>query len=120
MLLGSRVKTNVFKPWDQIAVDRKGHRGGSAPNLIHSLDAALLHITYADCPLPFTLIHDCILMRSCDLDPINTKIREVFVEMYSQPILEDWARQLGVSFVPEVMINTLDIRDALDSTYLFC
>lgn len=119
-LLGSRVQTHVFKPWDELSVDRSGHRGGSAPNLIHSLDAALLHLTYADCELPFTLIHDCILMRSCDLDWANTRIREVFVEMYSQPILEDWARQLGVDFDPEVMINTLDIRDALQSTYLFC
>lgn len=119
-LLGSRVQTSVFRPWDELAIDRKAHRGGSAPNLVHSMDSALLHITYADCELPFTLIHDCILMRSCDLDWANTRIREVFVEMYSQPILEDWARQLGVSFDPEVMINTLDIRDALDSTYLFC
>jgi DNA-directed RNA polymerase len=119
-LLGSRVQTHVFKSWDELSVDRKAHRGGSAPNLIHSLDAALLHLTYANCDLPFTLIHDCILMRSCDLDWANTRIREVFVEMYSQPILEDWARQLGVDFDHEVMINTLDIQAALDSTYLFC
>ena len=119
-LLGSRVQTHVFKPWDELSVDRKAHRGGSAPNLIHSLDAALLHLTYADCDLPFTLIHDCILMRSCDLDWANTRIREVFVGMYSQPILEDWAHQLGVDFDHEVMINTLDIQSAIQSTYLFC
>jgi DNA-directed RNA polymerase len=119
-LLGSRVQARVFKPWADLAIDRQGHRGGSAPNLIHSLDAALLHLTYADCDLPFTLIHDCILMRSCDLDCANTKIRKVFVEMYSQPILQDWSAQLGVPFDTEVMINTLDIQDALDSTYLFC
>ena len=119
-LLGSRVQARVFKPWNELSVDRSGHRGGSAPNLIHSLDAALLHLTYANCQLPFTLIHDCILMRSCDLDWANTKIREAFVEMYSQPILQDWAQQLGVDFDPEVMINTLNIEDALNSTYLFC
>jgi DNA-directed RNA polymerase len=119
-LLGSRIQARVFKPWSELMVDRSGHRGGSAPNLIHSLDAALLHLTYADCPLPFTLIHDCILMRSCDLDWANTRIREVFVEMYSQPILQNWAQQLGVDFDDEVMINTLNIEDALESTYLFC
>lgn len=119
-LLGSRVQTNVFRPWEDLAVDRKGHRGGSAPNLIHSLDAALLHLTYADCGLPFLLIHDCVLMRSCDLNWANTRIREVFVEMYSQPILEDWASQLGVAFDPDIMINTLDIKEAINSTYLFC
>jgi DNA-directed RNA polymerase len=119
-LMGSRVQTSVCKPWEELEVNRKGHRGGSAPNLIHSLDAALLHLTYAECDRPFTLIHDCVLMRSCDLSWINTQLRQVFVEMYSQPILEDWANQLGVGFDPDVMINTLDIKDAINSTYLFC
>jgi DNA-directed RNA polymerase len=119
-LLGSRIQSHVYKPWEELALDRSGHRGGSAPNLIHSLDAALLHLTYADCDKPFTLIHDCILMRSCDLDWANTSIREVFVDMYSQPILRDWASQLDVEFDESVMINTLDIKSALNSTYLFC
>ena len=119
-LLGSRVVTNVYKPWDELRLDRSGHRGGSAPNLIHSLDGALLHITFAKCHKPFTLIHDCLLMRSCDIHEANTRIRKVFVEMYSQPILRDWANQLSVDFDEDVMINTLDIRDALNSTYLFC
>ena len=119
-LLGSRVVTHVFKPWDQLSVDRAAHKGGSAPNLIHSLDAALLHLTFADCHKPFTLIHDCLLMRSCDLNWANTRIREVFVEMYSQPILRDWAAQLDVEFDDSVMINSLDIQEATNSTYLFC
>jgi DNA-directed RNA polymerase len=119
-LLGSRVVTNVYRPWDQLEVDRSSHRGGSAPNLVHSLDAALLHLTFARCDKPFTLIHDCILMRSCDLPWANVKLREVFVDMYSKPILRDWASQLNVDFDESVMINTLDIKDALNSTYLFC
>jgi DNA-directed RNA polymerase len=119
-LLGSRVVTMVVKPWEELKVDRASHRGGSAPNLIHSLDAALLHITFAECDKPFTLIHDCLLMRSCDLNWANTSIREVFVDMYSAPILRDWADQLGVAFDEDVMINTLDIKGALNSTYLFC
>lgn len=119
-LLGSRVRADVYKPWYDLKVDRKAHRGGSAPNLIHSLDAALLHLTFADCDKPFTLIHDCLLMRSCDLNWANTHIRKVFVDMYSKPVLKDWATQLSVEFDESVMINTLDIRDALQSTYLFC
>lgn len=119
-LLGSRLCSSVHKPWSELPVDRKAHRGGSAPNLIHSLDAALLHLTFADCNRPFTLIHDCLLMRSCDMDWANTAIRQEFVWMYSRPILQDWAQQLGVEFDPEVMINTLDITASLHSPYLFC
>ena len=119
-LLGSRVVTSVHKPWNELAIDRSGHRGGSAPNLIHSLDAALLHITFAKSDKPFTLIHDCLLMRSCDMDWANSHIRDVFVDMYSKPILRDWASQLGVDFDDSVLIGTLNIREATNSTYFFC
>jgi DNA-directed RNA polymerase len=119
-LLGSRVVTHVHKPWHELAIDRAGHRGGSAPNLVHSLDSALLHLTFAESDKPFTLIHDCLLMRSCDMEWANTRIREVFVDMYSKPILRDWAAQLNVDFDESVMIGTLDIKEAINSTYFFC
>jgi DNA-directed RNA polymerase len=119
-LLGSRVVTNVHKPWNKLAIDRSGHRGGSAPNLVHSLDSALLHLTFAKSDKPFTLIHDCLLMRSCDMDWANSHIRDVFVDMYSKPILRDWASQLGVDFDDSVLIGTLNIREATNSTYFFC
>jgi DNA-directed RNA polymerase len=119
-LLGSRVVTHVHKPWHELSIDRAGHRGGSAPNLVHSLDSALLHLTFAESDKPFTLIHDCLLMRSCDMEWANTRIREVFVDMYSKPILRDWAAQLNVDFDESVMIGTLDIKEAINSTYFFC
>lgn len=119
-LLGCRVVTSVAKPWAEQEVDRQRHRGSSAPNLIHSLDASLLHLAFADFQLPFTLIHDCILLRSCDMDWVNTRIRQVFVEMYSQPILRNWANELGVQFDESVMLGTLDINEANSSPYLFC
>jgi DNA-directed RNA polymerase len=119
-LLGSRVVTHVHKPWHELSIDRAGHRGGSAPNLVHSLDSALLHLTFAESDKPFTLIHDCLLMRSCDMEWANTRIRKVFVDMYSKPILRDWAAQLNVDFDESVMIGTLDIKEAINSTYFFC
>jgi DNA-directed RNA polymerase len=117
-LLGSRVYSVIQSPTDE--PDLQHHKGASAPNLIHSLDAALLHLTFAECDKPFTLIHDCLLMRACDLDWANTRIRRVFVDMYSKPILKDWSTQLGATFDEGMMINTLDIKDSLNSTYLFC
>ena len=117
-LLGSRIYSVLQSPTDE--PDVKHHRGASAPNLIHSLDAALLHLAFAECHKPFTLIHDCLLMRACDLDWANVHIRKVFVEMYSQPILKRWAEQINATFDESIMVNTLDIRDALNSTYLFC
>ena len=102
------------------APDLNHHRGAAAPNLIHSLDSSLLHLTFCDEEAPFTLIHDCLLMRSCDMDRISGKIRKTFAQMYSKPVLRDWAGQLGVPFDESVMVNTLDIQESLDSPYLFC
>lgn len=117
-LLGSRVQTNLVTPTAE--PDVRHHRGASAPNLIHSLDAALLHLTFADYTRPFTLIHDCLLVRSCDLDQVSLDIREQFVRMYQQPVLRDWAAQLQVDFDESVIIGNLDITQSLNSPYLFC
>jgi DNA-directed RNA polymerase len=84
------------------------------------LDAALLHLVFAEWSNPFTVIHDCVLGRSCDMDDMGRAIRDKFVEIYSQPVLKDWATQLGVDFDEDVMLNTLDINDVQQSAYFFC
>jgi DNA-directed RNA polymerase len=87
---------------------------------VHSLDAALLHLVFAEWQRPFTVIHDCVLGRSCDMEDLAEAIRDKFVEIYSQPVLRNWAEQLGVEFDESVMINTLDINDVQGSSYFFC
>ena len=58
--------------------------------------------------------------RSCDMDEMGEAIRDKFVEIYSQPVLKNWAEQLGIAFDEDVMINTLDINDVQNSSYFFC
>jgi DNA-directed RNA polymerase len=117
-LLGSRILTNLRVELNE--PDVAHHKGASAPNLIHSLDASLLHLVFAKESKPFSVIHDCILMRSCDMDYINQRIRDVFVDIYSKPVLKDWAAQIGAPFDESVMINTLDINESRNSPHLFC
>jgi hypothetical protein len=40
--------------------------------------------------------------------------------MYSKPVLQDWANQMGATLPEDVIIGDLNIEDALESTYLFC
>lgn len=117
-LLGSRVETSLRVPMPE--PDVAHHKGASAPNLIHSLDASLLHLVFHKETRPFTVVHDCVLMRSCDMDEINADIRHVFVDLYDRALLRDWASQVGAPFDDSVMINTLDIQDARHSPHLFC
>jgi len=51
---------------------------------------------------------------------MGVAIRDKFVEIYSQPVLKNWAEQLGIEFDEGVMINTLDINDVQNSSYFFC
>lgn len=119
-LLGQRILTSLLKEWEQRTIDLQKAKTAASPNLIHSLDAALLHLVFAEWDSPFTVIHDCVLGRSCDMDSMGSAIRDKFVEIYSQPVLKNWSRQLGVDFDESVMLNTLDINDVQQSSYFFC
>jgi len=119
-LLGQRLCIKLLKEWEQRQIDLIKTKTAASPNLIHSLDAALLHLVFANWEWPFTVIHDCVLGRSCDMDDMGSAIRDKFVELYSQPVLQQWAEQLGVDFDESVMLNTLDINDVQQSSYFFC
>ena len=119
-LLGQRVQTWLNKEWEERQIDLNKARTAASPNLIHSLDASLLHLVFANWEYPFTVIHDCVLGRSCDMDQMGKQIRDKFVEIYSQPVLQQWAESLGVEFDETVMQNTLNINDVQESSYFFC
>jgi DNA-directed RNA polymerase len=119
-LLGEQIASYLLKDWEERQIDLQKAKTAASPNLIHSLDAALLHLVFAEWNRPFTVIHDCVLGRSCDMDDMGSAIRDKFVEIYSQPVLKDWSRQLGVDFDESVMLNTLDINDVQQSSYFFC
>lgn len=121
------IKTTLMGSVQQIRVadgfagpDRQRHKGAIAPNLVHSLDASLLHLMFYEYDKPFTVIHDCILGRSCDMDEMMEGIRLHHAEIYKGKPLEDWAEQQGVE-IPEGLIkDTLDLDLVNESPYFFC
>jgi DNA-directed RNA polymerase len=100
--------------------DVNGHRSSTAPNLIHSLDASLLHLAFLKFNAPFTVIHDSVLCRATDMGELNRVVRETFYEIFttSNP-LEDFANAIGAETDPPI-IGDLDLESVLDSTYFFC
>ena len=119
-LLGTRLQSSVAKDDSDLKPSPRQAKKGSAPNLVHSFDAALIHLTFQRYDKPFTVIHDCVLGRSCDMDEIAAAIREQFVAIYTQPVLERWADEIGVDFDHSIMVNTLDINQVTASSYFFC
>jgi len=115
---GTRIKCLVGDGF--LGPDRSHHRSALAPNVVHSFDASLLHLTFAFYEQPFTVIHDCVLGRSCDMEQMAADIRMHFAEMYKAPVMQDWADQVGVVMPDDLIKNTLDIESVNQSTYFFC
>ncbi len=115
---GVRIKCMVGDGY--LGPDRPHHRSALAPNVVHSLDSSLLHLSFAFYEQPFTLIHDCVLGRSCDMEEMGSLIRLHFAEMYKAPVMQDWADQVGVGMPDDLIKNTLDIESVNQSPYFFC
>jgi DNA-directed RNA polymerase len=112
------IKSSVYKGPGPVDVDK--HKSCTAPNLVHSADASLLHFTFSEWDKPFTVIHDCALGRSCDMDEMGRMIRLHFAEMYKGNVLQDWANQVGATLPPDLIKGDLDIDLVNASTYFFC
>ena len=48
--------------------------------------------------IAFTAVHDSYWTHARDVDVMNDALRQCFVDLYSQPILEDLRDNLQVSF----------------------
>jgi DNA-directed RNA polymerase len=115
---GARVNCQVADGFTN-EPDRAHHKSALAPNAVHSMDAALIHLTFAFWEQPFTVIHDCVMGRSCDMTQMASEIRLHFAEMYKADVLADWADQVGVELPPGLVKNTLDIESVNRSLYFF-
>ena len=100
--------------------DVKKHRSSGAPNLIHSLDASLLHLAFKRFDAPFSVIHDSVLCRSTDMALLSTLVRETYMYLFAEnDFLTDFANQIGATEAPPI-IGTLKPESVINSTYFFC
>jgi len=101
-------------------VDRARHKAATAPNLIHSLDASLLHLSVQRFDSPIALIHDSVLCRATDMSILSSLVRETYMELFAeQDYLTDFASQIGAESEPPI-IGDLEPSTVIDSTYFFC
>ena len=59
---------------DSDKVDLNHHKNATAPNLIHSLDASLLHLSALRFDAPLSLIHDSVLCRATDMSVFHPSL----------------------------------------------
>ena len=108
-------------------VDVRAVRQAIAPNYIHSLDAAHMFLTiYRLIALGFThlsMIHDSYGCYAPLIGQMLTIIREEFIEMHSENLLEKFQgeiqNQLGKVLPDPPARGTLDINLVRTSEYFF-
>nr|BDD47631.1 hypothetical protein 1 [Moraxellaceae bacterium] len=105
---------------DSDEVDKNHHKNATAPNLIHSLDASLLHLSVLRFDAPIALIHDSVLCRATDMSLLSTLVRETYMHLFAEhDYLKSWAAQIGAETPPPI-IGDLEPESVIESTYFFC
>ena len=101
-------------------VDLRHHKNATAPNLIHSLDASLLHLSATKFDAPISLIHDSVLCRATDMSYLSTLVRDTYMHLFAEhDFLKDFAQAIGAESEPPI-IGDLEPETVIESTYFFC
>ena len=105
---------------DSDKVDLLHHKNATAPNVIHSLDASLLHLASLRFDAPLSVIHDSVLCRATDMSALSSIVREVYMHLFAEhDYLKDFAKQIGAETEPPI-IGDLKPESVIESTYFFC
>ena len=127
-LYGSILKTTVNL--DLETLDTQRQLNGICPNFIHSLDASCLMLYLIKCKKAnidsFMTVHDCYGTLAPDTTMSAKLLREAFVEIYRQPILENFTQdvlsnlEINEEEIPQIPEKgSLDIEEVLNSDYFF-
>ena len=126
---GTAVRLNYRKPIEN-TVDVRKSVSGSSPNFTHSLDAAALTYTVDKClkegVTDFAMVHDSYGTHSPNMNLLNDKLREAFVEMYrDNDVLQNLydsavnTLQEGTDIPKPPPRGSLNIEEVLKSDYFF-
>lgn len=120
LLLGMREETSE--------VDRRRHCNGVSPNLVHSLDAAVLAFT-VDASLDagikaFAMVHDSFGTHAAKVSALSVCLRHAFVGTFASNVLADFTKQVHAAaphlpLPPMPAMGTLNLESVLEAEYFF-
>jgi DNA-directed RNA polymerase, mitochondrial len=136
--LRTAVQTITLTCPDSERIDSAKQAAGFPPNFIHSLDASHMFMTAERCKLKgitFASVHDCFWTHAATVPIMNEQLRLAFIELHSQPILENLRSELieryrgyivkkergprPIYFPPIPVKGPLDISRVKESLYFF-
>ena len=104
--------------------DSNKHAGGLAPNFVHSMDAAHLHMVTAEAAASgridsLAMIHDDYGTHAADAEALYQIIREQFVRMYEwNDVIDQFATKYPC-VPPQPSKGALDLKEVLRSKFFF-
>jgi DNA-directed RNA polymerase len=109
-------------------IDARKQADGIVAHLVHSMDAAhmmlTIHRLHSAGLRHFAMVHDSFGVHACDIDLLNRTLREEFVRIYSEPVLQNFLNEQRAAH-PDVCLpdlpqtGDLDICEVLSSPYFF-
>ena len=120
---------NVVLTYDSDVLPLHRQRQVSAfpPNYVHSLDSSHMLLTAIEMQkrgLYFSAVHDSYWTHPCDIEEMNHVLRESFIELYEQPLLQDlkkrWElRYPSITFPDLPECGDLNLNDVRSAPYFF-
>jgi DNA-directed RNA polymerase len=112
---------------DKLPVHLARQKSAFPPNYVHSLDATHMLLTARKCEqagITFASVHDSYWSHAQDVDQMNELIRMSFIELHSQPLLEnllEGCREMypQIKFPDVPKRGTLDLNRVLKAKYFF-
>ena len=112
---------------DELPVHKSRQVTAFSPNYVHSLDSSHMILTALEMDrrgLCFSAVHDSFWTHACDVDELNSALRDCFVELYSKPLLSDlkksWELRYPEIEFPELPeLGDLDLNEVKSATYFF-
>jgi DNA-directed RNA polymerase len=128
-LLGTKlIKFQKSVANEALGLDRRKQKSSSAPNVVHSYDAAHLALTAvamkAEGIRDMAFVHDSFGTHAGHTDKLSFHVRDQFVQMYDRPALEQWRQSVmdhaGVDDIPALPpLGDLDVSRVMDSEFFF-
>jgi len=112
-------------------IDSAAQRRSVTANFVHSFDAAHLVLTInrlSQTLGDFAVIHDGYGVHACDVEAMNRALREEFVAIYRERVLQRFIEEQRRAHPGVVLPNLdeflrlgdLDIESVVNSRYFFC
>jgi DNA-directed RNA polymerase len=127
-----QIKTSLqhisLQPARLRAVNKSRQRTAFPPNFVHCLDSAHMMRTASACAaegLTFAGVHDSFWTHAASVDRLGVLLREQFIALHSEPLLENLAAELrarnpGVELAPVPPKGDFDLAQIRSSLYFFC